>query len=201
MLSDSFGEIIKRKRSKLELPIRKIAAQIDIDLGQLSKIERSRLLAPKRIVKPLAKALDLDYKYLQTTYWSERLLIMVKNEDYAGESLMKAMQEFANSDQKNPPKDTEHDLVNIIRNYFKNHPVQKAWLFGSFARGEARVDSDIDILVRFKQPNQIDLFDYVGMQQYLESITGRKVDLVEEGQTYEQVGKRINKDKVLIYEC
>ena len=38
-------------------------------------------------------------------------------------------------------------MQQTIAEYFKTQPVLKAWLFGSFARGEEREDSDVDILV------------------------------------------------------
>ena len=37
-------------------------------------------------------------------------------------------------------------MTHQIAEYFKTQPVLKAWLFGSFARGEEREDSDVDIL-------------------------------------------------------
>ena len=37
-------------------------------------------------------------------------------------------------------------MTRLIADYFKTQPVLKAWLFGSFARGEERPDSDVDIL-------------------------------------------------------
>jgi predicted nucleotidyltransferase len=49
-------------------------------------------------------------------------------------------------------------------------------VFGSVARGQARPDSDIDLLVEFERP--IGLFRFVGLQQLLEGILGRRVDLV-----------------------
>jgi hypothetical protein len=39
------------------------------------------------------------------------------------------------------------EMLETIREYFKTQPVLKAWLFGSFARGEETEDSDVDILV------------------------------------------------------
>ena len=38
-------------------------------------------------------------------------------------------------------------MIKIIAEYFKTQPVMKAWLFGSFARGEEHPDSDVDLLV------------------------------------------------------
>ena len=49
-------------------------------------------------------------------------------------------------------------------------------IFGSVARGMARPDSDIDILVEFSQP--VGLFEFVRLQRYLAQILGRRVDLV-----------------------
>ena len=51
-------------------------------------------------------------------------------------------------------------------------------LFGSFARGDEKAESYVDILVNFKKP--ISLFDHAGIEIDLENKTGRKVDLVTE---------------------
>jgi hypothetical protein len=48
-------------------------------------------------------------------------------------------------------------------------------LFGSFARGEARPDSDIDILISLKTPN---LLTYASIARHLETVFGRSVDLI-----------------------
>ena len=58
----------------------------------------------------------------------------------------------------------------------KRHDVARAALFGSFARGEATKDSDIDILIEFR--GQKSLLDLVGLKLELEDTTGRKVDVV-----------------------
>lgn len=50
------------------------------------------------------------------------------------------------------------------------------WLFGSFARGEASDDSDVDLLVELDRP--VGLFHFVRLQRYLEERLGRRVDLV-----------------------
>ncbi len=55
--------------------------------------------------------------------------------------------------------------------------IAKVGIFGSFARGEERPDSDIDILVTFQDGKKT--FDnFMGMKFYLEDLFGRKVDLV-----------------------
>lgn len=59
----------------------------------------------------------------------------------------------------------------------KKEGATRAALFGSVVRGEARGDSDIDILVDL--PRGKSLFDFVGIQLKLEEALGSKVDLVE----------------------
>ena len=49
-------------------------------------------------------------------------------------------------------------------------------LFGSFARGEQNASSDIDVLVEFEEG--ADLFDLIGLTDYLEELLQRKVDIV-----------------------
>jgi uncharacterized protein len=50
-------------------------------------------------------------------------------------------------------------------------------IFGSCAKGNLKKQSDIDVLVSFKQGHK-DLFNYMRLKQYLEGLLGRKVDLV-----------------------
>lgn len=72
------------------------------------------------------------------------------------------------------------NVRNIIVNYFKNQPVEKAWLFGSYSRGEETEDSDVDILVTFKSGERIGL-KYAAMICDLEDLLHKKVDMVVEG--------------------
>jgi len=57
------------------------------------------------------------------------------------------------------------------------HKAEKLWVFGSCARREERPDSDIDLLVKFK--DGISLFDYVGFQQDAEDALACPVDAVD----------------------
>jgi predicted nucleotidyltransferase len=56
-----------------------------------------------------------------------------------------------------------------------NYGVSSLFLFGSVARDDARDDSDVDLLVEFKKP--IGLFEFIELQQRLETLLGCKVDL------------------------
>ncbi len=67
-------------------------------------------------------------------------------------------------------------------------------VFGSVARGEARPDSDIDLLVRFKPGYR--LWDKIGLKQDLEELLGRKVDVVHNQFIREEIAPDILKDAV-----
>jgi len=91
-------------------------------------------------------------------------------------------------------------MTQAIADYFKTQPVLKAWLFGSFARGEETPESDVDILVQFDHGRPIGLLRYAGMWRELEELIGRKVDLVEDGTLMPFAVESANHDKRLIYE-
>jgi len=62
--------------------------------------------------------------------------------------------------------------------YCKQRGVSKLGIFGSFARGTARPDSDLDLLVSFEQP--VSLLTQIRMERELSELLGVKVDLVTE---------------------
>ncbi|MBQ9287326.1 MAG: nucleotidyltransferase family protein [Bacteroidaceae bacterium] len=86
-----------------------------------------------------------------------------------------------------------------IAEYFKTQPIQRAWLFGSFARGEESALSDVDILVQFDEGG-VSLLKHAAMICELEKILGRPVDIVPEKMLRPRVRESIEQDKKLIYE-
>ena len=71
-------------------------------------------------------------------------------------------------------------IADEISQYPKLDYVKKLALFGSFVRGEEGKDSDVDLLVTFEAAAPVGFFEFVRLQQFLESRLGRKVDLVTE---------------------
>lgn len=86
-----------------------------------------------------------------------------------------------------------------IREYFRDKPVLKAFLFGSFSREDAVEDSDIDILVELDYSKHIGL-GFVNMKLDLEEKLHKKVDLVSSNSISKHISPFINADKKLIYE-
>lgn len=93
-----------------------------------------------------------------------------------------------------------HTVTAKICEYFSTKPVVRAFVFGSFARGENGPDSDIDILVKFDPDAKVSLFDHVSMTYDLENLLGMEVDLVTEGTLLPRIAASADKDKVLVYE-
>jgi uncharacterized protein len=89
------------------------------------------------------------------------------------------------------------EVKNIILSRLKEFDPQKVGIFGSFARGDNKKDSDIDILVEFKKiPSLLAL---IKLENDLSEILGTKVDLVTTGALKnKRIKKSIKKDLISI---
>jgi len=74
--------------------------------------------------------------------------------------------------------------------------VRKAGIFGSVARGEARENSDIDILVDIE--SEMSLLDFIGLKLEIEKALGREIDLVEYSTIKPLLRERILGEQVAI---
>lgn len=89
------------------------------------------------------------------------------------------------------------DIQKLIQPILWKYPIKRASIFGSYARQEARKESDIDILVEFS--SSISLLQFVSIQLELEDILGKKVDLVELSTLKPQLKTNILKEQIAIY--
>jgi len=80
----------------------------------------------------------------------------------------------------------------------KKNDVIKASIFGSFARGEDKKGSDLDMLVEFNEPKG--MFHRIGLKYELEKILGKKVDLLTYNAINPLLKEYIYKDEIKIYE-
>ena len=93
-------------------------------------------------------------------------------------------------------------MIQTIQAYFATQPILRAWLFGSYARGEQTPESDVDVLVVFDQESGkgVSLLKHIRIALGLEDLLGKKVDLITEGTLLPFAKETADKDKVLIYE-
>ena len=75
MKIESFGEFIRSRREELHLPLRKVAAYLDIDTSTLSKIERGERQTHQNYLRPLSEVLKIELKEIQTKFIAERIEI------------------------------------------------------------------------------------------------------------------------------
>ena len=68
--------------------------------------------------------------------------------------------------------------ADVLDSLCRRYGIKELAVFGSVVRGESRSDSDIDVLVEFQPGVRNGLFAFVRLQQELEAILGRNVDLV-----------------------
>ena len=85
-------------------------------------------------------------------------------------------------------------IIQILR----KHGIKKAYLFGSFARGEEKPESDIDIIAEFTERKS--LLDLVGIERELTEVLGKKVDLLTEKFISPYMIDSIKKEMKVIYE-
>jgi len=78
----------------------------------------------------------------------------------------------------------------------KKFKVTKAGIFGSYARGEQKKRSDVDILVEIDE--SIDLFDFIRLKLTIEKKIKKKIDLVEYELIRKEIKENILKDEVPI---
>lgn len=90
-------------------------------------------------------------------------------------------------------------ILSLLKVYYlcnkTKHGIARMGLFGSFARNEARPDSDVDILISLEKPN---LFTYAIIAQQLETVFGRHVDLISEKAILKE-DFRLRVEKEVIY--
>ena len=75
--------------------------------------------------------------------------------------------------------------------------VDKAYLFGSYARNEAKENSDVDFMITL---NRKALLEFYGLYQDLKDVLYKNVDVIREEEAMKIMPKSIERDKVLIYE-
>ncbi len=78
----------------------------------------------------------------------------------------------------------------------RDYGVVQLGVFGSWVRGEASEDSDIDMLVEFRQP--IGFFKFLELEELLSEWLGIKVDLVTKAALKPHIGSRILNEVVML---
>ncbi len=88
------------------------------------------------------------------------------------------------------------DFREVILRTARDHGAEQVSLFGSTVRGEARPDSDVDLLVRL-EPHR-SLLDLVAIKQDMEDLLGCEVDVVTEASLSPYIRDAVLKEAVIL---
>jgi hypothetical protein len=200
MNSQTFGEYIKLLRNKQHYSLSYLGEQIDYSPSFLQKIENNQQQAPERIIEPLARVLGADSHEFMVKYLSEKIYYGIKDSAYAREAIAVAAQRLEKEGKGTQRELDKERIIQTIQSYLATQPIDRAWIFGSFAKSAPiSYDSDIDLLVQFQQPHKLTLFDLIEMKDKLSEKTGREIDFVEAGQELLSLRESIHQEKILVY--
>jgi transcriptional regulator with XRE-family HTH domain len=87
MSTETIGEKLRHLREEKELPLRKVAALLDIDVAILSKMERGERRITKEVVLKLADIYDHNADDLLVSFLSDKILYEIQDEDLGIEAL------------------------------------------------------------------------------------------------------------------
>ncbi|MEC5167491.1 transcriptional regulator with XRE-family HTH domain [Flavobacterium sp. PL11] len=90
----SFGEYIRQLREERNLPLRKIAAELDIDTSTLSKIEKNERNANEQIIEKLSEIFSINKADLKVRYLSDKISYQLLDEEDGIEILKVAEQKI-----------------------------------------------------------------------------------------------------------
>ena len=92
------------------------------------------------------------------------------------------------------------EQLDTIRTYFAARPVKRAWLFGSYARGEADETSDVDLLVDLDETQKLGWEIALWPADLRDQLRVPGVDVVPARSVYRNLRPFIQQDQLLIYE-
>ncbi len=196
MLKETIGDKLRKLREENEMPLRTVAALLEIDVSILSKMERGERPLSKNIVMKLAKIYKHDADELTVLYLSQKIINELGEEDLALRAMQVAEEQIAyNAFNKTDRKVLLKQLKDGIKKFSQ---IEKAWIYGSFARGDDNHKSDIDIALQTN--SSFTYFDLAEVQHQLENRIHRKVDVgfIDSFKPY--IFEHVKPDLKLIYE-
>jgi predicted nucleotidyltransferase len=195
---ETFGEMIRRYRLEKQLPLRKVAACLDIDQAILSKIERGQRKSSRELLGKFSACLGINKDDLMVAWLADKLVYNVLDEEYALKAIKVAEELILY--KKTKPKTDRQELLEKLQDVLKHDGrIKTAWIFGSFARKTDKPESDLDLMVEMEEGKNFSMFDLLDISYKIEQQIHRKVDLVEKGTLKDFALKTAKKDLLKIY--
>lgn len=192
----SLGATLRKLREDKQLPLRTVAAFLNIDQAILSKVERGQRKPTREQVVKLAGYFKVKENDLLVAWLSDKLIYEVKDEEMALKALQMAEEKIACNTFK---KIDRKGILQQLKKEIKKFPhIEKAWIYGSFAREDDGPKSDVDIALQTNPT--FTYFDLAEVQHQLETGINRKVDVgfIDSFKPY--IFEHVKPDLKLIYE-
>ena len=193
---DSSGDIIRKLRKEKKLPLRTVAGYLAIDQAILSKIERGQRKPTREQVVKLSEYFKVKENDLLVAWLSDKLVYELEDEEVALQALQVAEEKVAYHAFKKT--DRKKILRQIKSGISKFNHIEKAWIYGSFAREDDGPKSDVDIALQTS--STFTYFDLAEVQHQLENSINRKIDIgfIDSFKPY--ILEHVKPDLKLIYE-
>jgi predicted nucleotidyltransferase len=193
---ETFGETIRKLREVKKTPLRIVASYLNIDQAILSKVERGHRSATRPQVVKLAEYFNIEENVLLISWLSDKLIDEVAEEQVALKALQVAEEKLEYiAFKKINRKEILKSLILGLGGFQK---IEKAWIYGSFARADDGPKSDVDIALQ--ADSTFSYFDLAEVQHVLQNNINRKVDVgfIDSFKPY--ILEHVKSDLKLIYE-
>ena len=94
------------------------------------------------------------------------------------------------------------ETLETLRNHaevIRGYGAKALYVFGSAARDEMRPDSDIDLFIDFDPDGSFTFVEWSRLEEYLEALLGRDVDLMTRGSLHPRLKSRIEQSSIRVF--
>ncbi len=194
---NNFGKMIRKFRLDNELPLRVVAAHLEIDQAILSKFEHGTRKPTREQVVKLAEFFKSNPDELLVAWLADKVIYALEGDD---DLAVRAMQVAEASVEygtfiKVDRKELVKNLISVLEKF---GGITKAWIYGSFSRQDDGVNSDVDVAV--KTDDSFNYFDLAEIKFQAEKILDRKVDVGFIDSFKPHILENVKPDLKLIYE-
>ena len=193
---ERIGIHIQKLRLEKNFTLQHVASFLDIKVDVLRKIEDGEFNLDRSQVDKLSSYFKVSNNELLVSWLSDQLFYVVEHEETGMEALQVAEEKVAYRSFKKI--DRNKLISDIVQSIDKFPSIEKAWIYGSFSRGDDGPKSDIDIAL--KTSISFSYFDLAEVQFQLEQFVHRKIDVgfIDSFKPY--IFDHVKPDLKLIYE-
>ena len=101
MKQETVGEFVRKLREESNMPLRRLAAALDIDQSTLSKIETNQRHPTREMIPIIAKVFKTNMKELKVKFLAEKILYELQDEEHGLDALKVAEQTITYKPKKN----------------------------------------------------------------------------------------------------